>query len=131
MSKPMTLTKNGGRVLSSGQTAREVGVMQYHISALAKKGKIEFFLFGSGDRYYDEADLPAIRAACIDAGYLDAPAKSVEEMYADFNVFLASIALDTDLQPLTKHQRENLFELFRTSKPEPKPTTLGAAEAKA
>ena len=125
MSNVLSLTKQGGRVLSSGQMAREVGVLQYHISALAKKDLIEFYLI-DGNRYYDEADVPAIRAACIEAGYMQAPAKPAGEAYGDFNAFLASIELGIAVQPLTKNQREQLFELFRNANPKPATATGGA-----
>ncbi len=112
MSKPLSLTKQGGKVFSSGQMARQVGVLQYHISALAKKDLIEFFLI-DGNRYYDEADIPTIRAACIEAGYIQPPAKTPGDAYDDFNAFLASIELGSEQRPLTTNQREQLFELFR------------------
>ena len=128
MSNVLSLTKQGGRVLGSGQMARAVGVLQYHVSALAKKGLIEFFLI-DGNRYYDEAHVPAIRAACIEAGYIKAPTKPPAATHEDFTAFLASIDLDTGIQPLTANQREQLFEPFRNAKPVAAPTAMGAEVA--
>ena len=45
--------------------------------------------------------------------------------HEDFTAFLASIDLDTGIQPLTANQREQLFELFRNAKPVAALTALG------
>lgn len=93
-----------GRLFTSGQLAREIGLLQYHVRALSVKGKIPFRVCG-GDRFYDEADIPQIIAAATEAGYLKSPSRT----YESFVSLLASIGLDE----LQEDKKRKLFEALK------------------
>lgn len=121
---PTSLNKDGGRIFTSGQVAREFGALRSQIHSLSVKGLIPFQRTESGHRLYSESDIPTIREACEKAGYLN-PVMPRGRSYDEFEEALAGIGLGTELCPLTKHQKEELFDWFRNSRPEPWPTKRG------
>jgi hypothetical protein len=59
-----------------GLCATEIGVQAHHIERLAARGKIRFTRAGR-IRLVLVSDFPAIRAACVAAGYLKVPTEAV------------------------------------------------------
>ena len=118
---PNSPNHDGGRLFSSGQIAREVGALRSHIHALSLKGLIPFRLTETNHRLYSESDIPTIREACEKAGYIN-PVMPRGRSYDEFEEALINIGLGTTI---TKEQKEELFDWFRNSRPEPWPTKRG------
>jgi DNA-binding transcriptional MerR regulator len=60
--------------LTTGKLALRLGVQEHHIRTLARLGRIPFALAGVY-RVFTESDLSQIRAACVQAGYLQSDAE--------------------------------------------------------
>lgn len=56
-------------VITIGPLAVRLGLLDAHLRKLCNREKIPFLIF-HGMRVFRESDVPAIRAACIEAGYL-------------------------------------------------------------
>lgn len=104
--------------ISFGQTARELGLLYPHVSALAKAGKITYETVGNF-KFIDRADLSKVRDAAVEANYIKVnPSPDPKH----FPAWLNAMGWE-DATTLSEKARGNLFIAFKRGfePPEPEP----------
>jgi hypothetical protein len=116
--------------LSFGQSARELGLLYAHIRALSLAGKIKYETVGNF-KFIDRADLPAVRQAAIEAGYIQQNASPDPKNYP---AWLRAMGWNDGEAGLSEKARANLYAWFMAGNEpidpaEPNEAAYAAAES--
>ena len=116
--------------LSFGKAARELSLGYQHLAKLAKAGLIKFEVIGDY-KFIDRADLPAIRTAAIQAGYIQQNASPDPKNYP---AWLRAMGWNDGEAGLSEKARTNLYAWFMAGNEpidpaEPNEAAYAAAES--